>query len=220
MKPRIVLASRNKKKLAELSAILGELDIEIIPLPDDAPEPEENGESFEENAVIKARSATEFMGLPALADDSGLCVDALNGAPGVFSARYGSQEYFEYAKTHGLKMDKKPLPRQAGDRDRVLRLLEDMSQIPDDKRQARFVCVIAYIEPGDGIVTVRGECEGVITHRMYGEGGFGYDPVFYDPKYGCTFAELEPEIKNSISHRAMALQKLKAALQEEFQEKF
>ncbi len=216
MKPQIVLASRNKEKLAELSAILGELDIELIPLPDDAPEPEENGGSFEENAVIKARSATEFTGLPALADDSGLCVDALNGAPGVFSSRYGSKEYFEYAKTHGLKQDKKPLPPNAGDRERTLRLLEDMSQVPDDKRQARFVCVLAYIEPGDGIVTVRGECEGVITYRMFGDGGFGYDPVFYDPKFGCTFAELEPDIKNSISHRARALQKLKAALQEVF----
>jgi len=216
MKPKIVLASRNKRKLAELSAILGDLDIDIIPLPDDAPEPEENGETFEENAVIKARSAMEFTGLPALADDSGICVDALNGAPGVFSARYGSPEYFGYAKTHGLQPDMKPLPPQAGDRERVLRLLGEMSQVPDDKRQARFVCVIAYVEPGDGIVTVRGECEGLITHQMYGEGGFGYDPVFYSPRFGCTFAELEQDIKNSISHRAIALQKLKAALQEVF----
>ena len=162
---QFVLASHNKKKLAELSAIVSSLGIEIIPLPEGAPEPEENGKTFEENALIKAKSAAEFTGLPALADDSGLCVDALDGAPGIY-------------------------------------------------RACRFVCAIACVLADGETLTVRGECEGTLLRENHGAGGFGYDPLFYVEKYGCTFGELPAEVKNTISHRANALNKLKEALKD------
>ena len=211
---RFVLASHNAKKLREMEAILGELGIAVELLPSDAPEPEETGTTFEENALIKARSAMLFTGLPAIADDSGLCVDALGGAPGVYSARYGSAEYFDFAEKHGLQVGLEPLKPNASDEERTLRLLRNMARVPDGRRQARFVSAICCIWPGEeqNAVIVRGECEGEITRRMHGGGGFGYDPVFYVPGQGCTFGELPAAVKNQISHRARALQKLKAAL--------
>ena len=169
---QFVLASHNKKKLAELSAIVSSLGIEIIPLPEGAPEPEENGKTFEENALIKAKSAAEFTGLPALADDSGLCVDALDGAPGIYSARYC----------------------EGTDEDRNAFLLKNMQD--KENRACRFVCAIACVR------------------ENHGAGGFGYDPLFYVEKYGCTFGELPAEVKNTISHRANALNKLKEALKD------
>lgn len=209
---KFVLASHNQKKLREMAEILEELGIEIAPLPEGAPEPEETGETFEENARIKARSAAAYTGLPALADDSGLCVDALNGAPGVYSARYESAEYAAYAKIHGLKIAAEPLPPDADDRDRTIRLLHNMEDVPDGNRQARFVSAIACVWPDGTELVVRGECEGEITRCMLGEGGFGYDPVFFVPAHGCTFGELPAEVKNWISHRANALQHLKQKL--------
>lgn len=214
MKPRFVLASRNAGKLLELSEMLK--GIEIAPLPEGAPEPLEDGDAFEENALIKARSAMEFTGLPAIADDSGLCVDALSGAPGVYSARYGSDEYLKYAGLRGLDADFEALPPGAGDMERVLLLLKNMSGVPDDKRGARFVCAAACVwADGEGF-TVRGECEGMITRDVRGTGGFGYDPVFYVPEYGCTFGELESVAKNRISHRAKAMLVLKRRLEGNF----
>ena len=201
---QFVLASHNKKKLAELSSIVSSLGIEIIPLPEGAPEPEENGKTFEENALIKAKSAAEFTGLPALADDSGLCVDALDGAPGIYSARYC----------------------EGTDEDRNAFLLKNMQD--KENRACRFVCAIACVLADGETLTVRGECEGTLLRENHGaggfgshralrrhwSGGFGYDPLFYVEKYGCTFGELSAEVKNTISHRANALNKLKEALKD------
>lgn len=185
---KFVLASHNQKKLKELQQIIGELGMEIIPLPENAPEPEENGATFAENAWIKAKSAAAFTGLPALADDSGLCVDALDGAPGIYSARYC----------------------EGSDADRNALLLRNMTG--KTNRSARFVCCIACVWPDGTSLTVDGACEGEIAESLSGAGGFGYDPLFYVPAYGCTFGELDGDVKNSISHRAKALQKLKESL--------
>ncbi len=211
MKPQLVLASRNKKKLKELSGMLSEIGLEVLPLPEDAPEPVENMNSFEENALIKARSAAEFTGMAAIADDSGLCVDALSGQPGVCSARFGSKEYFNYAEKHGLKIKGTPI-ENAGDKERLAFLLENMADVPENERTARFVCAAAVVTPGGGTITVRGECEGIISFGPKGGGGFGYDPVFWIPEFDCTFAELSPEMKNKISHRGEAMRMLKKAL--------
>lgn len=187
---QFVLASHNQKKLKELSSILNGLGIEVIPLPEDAPEPEENGKTFEENARIKALAAHQYTGLPAIADDSGLAVDALSGAPGVYSARYCS----------------------GSDADRNLFLLKNMEYVDECERQARFVCAICCILADGQEIVVRGECEGEILTEQHGTGGFGYDPLFYVREYDCTFAELPAEVKNRISHRAHALEKLAAVL--------
>ena len=210
---RFVLASHNAKKLAELREILGALGVAVEALPEGAPEPVEDGETFEENALIKARAAAALTGLPALADDSGLCVDALRGAPGVYSARYGSAEYDAYAEKHGLKVALEPLPPHATDRERTLRLLRNLAAVPAGRRHARFVSAVACVFPDGRELTVRGECEGEITRRMHGEGGFGYDPVFFVPAYGKTFGELPQATKNRISHRGKALRKLQQALE-------
>ena len=190
---QFVLASHNKKKLAELSAIVSSLGIEIIPLPEGAPEPEENGKTFEENALIKAKSAAEFTGLPALADDSGLCVDALDGAPGIYSARYC----------------------EGTDEDRNAFLLKNMQD--KENRACRFVCAIACVLADGETLTVRGECEGTLLRENHGAGGFGYDPVFFLPELGKTYAELTPAEKNAISHRARALQAFCRIYQEELE---
>lgn len=187
---QFVLASHNQKKLKELSSILNGLGIEVIPLPEDAPELEENGKTFEENARIKALAAHQYTGLPAIADDSGLAVDALSGAPGVYSARYCS----------------------GSDADRNLFLLKNMEHVDECERQARFVCAICCILADGQEIVVRGECEGEILTEQHGTGGFGYDPLFYVREYDCTFAELPAEVKNRISHRAHALEKLAAVL--------
>ena len=187
---KFVLASRNKGKLREMEDILGELGIEVAPLPADAPEPVEDGETFEENAMIKARSAARFTGLPAIADDSGLCVDALGGAPGVYSARYCA----------------------GTDEDRNTFLLKNMEGKND--RTCRFVCAIACILPDGTEITVRGECAGELLRESHGAGGFGYDPLFFVPQFGCTFGELPAETKNSVSHRGNALRKLKEVLKD------
>ncbi|MGM9613005.1 MAG: RdgB/HAM1 family non-canonical purine NTP pyrophosphatase [Butyricicoccus sp.] len=193
---KFVLASHNKKKLRELSDILAGLGVEIVLLPADAPEPTEDGETFEENAHIKARAAAEFTGLPAVADDSGLCVDALDGAPGVWSARYSG----------------------GGDEENNAKLLREMEAVPDGKRTARFVCAIACVLPDGREFTVRGACEGVITRALSGDGGFGYDPLFYVPEYGCTFGVLPADVKNRISHRAKALAAFAETLKNQIQE--
>lgn len=187
---KFVIASHNQKKIAEMDAILGALGIEFTAQPDDAPEPEETGTVFEENALIKARAACAFTGLPAVADDSGLCVDALDGAPGVYSARYCAGD----------------------DKDRNAFLLKNMEAVPDGKRQARFVSAIACVFPNGDELVVRGECEGEILRAAHGAGGFGYDPLFFVKEFDCTFGELPQEIKNQVSHRARALQKMKETL--------
>ena len=189
-KMTMVMASRNRGKIKELETLLREIspDIEILGLDDIGFEGdiEENGETFEENAFIKA-SVPAKLGYIGIADDSGLCVDALGGAPGIYSARYSG-------KGSEANNDK---------------LLLFMDPVPDDKRQARFVSVICVVFPdGRPDIMVRGECKGVITRERRGNGGFGYDPLFYYPPLGATFGELDADTKNKISHRANAMKKL------------
>lgn len=184
---KLVLASKNPHKLLEMQTILGRLGLEVI-LESQAGvdvEVEETGTTFEENALLKATAVMKASGMAAIADDSGLMVDALDGAPGVYSARYG-----------GLDSDAA----------RTQLLLEHMKDVPDGRRTARFVSAIACALPDGRIVTARGTCEGVITRQPAGENGFGYDPVFYVPSLGKTFAQAAAEEKNAISHRGNALQ--------------
>lgn len=184
---KVILASKNQHKLTELSAILSQLGFEIAleseyGLDIDV---EETGTTFEENSFLKADAVMKASGLPVLADDSGLMVDALDGAPGVYSARYG---------------------HKASDKERTAYLLENMKDVPEERRGAKFVCVITCLFPDGRKIVARGECPGVIACAPHGENGFGYDPVFYLPELGMTYAELPSEQKNAISHRARALQ--------------
>lgn len=213
-----VIASHNRKKIREIDAILGVLGIAFEPLPEGAPEPEENGATFEENALIKARAACRLTGKPAIADDSGLTVDALDGAPGVYSARYGSAEYLDLARARGWQADFAPLPPGADDTDRCGCLLRNLASVPDGRRQASFVSAIACVFPNGDELTVRASCPGELLREAHGTGGFGYDPLFWYADAGCTFAELPAEEKNKVSHRARALQKMKQALGEYYAE--
>jgi XTP/dITP diphosphohydrolase len=182
---KLVIASRNPGKLREIQAILGDLPIELVAAVD-FPKVDETGATFAENAELKARSAARHSGCWALADDSGLEVEALGGAPGVRSARFGS-------------------PSGTTDTGRIALLLEQLRAVPVDRRAARFRAAVAIAAP-DGRVWIReGACEGVIAETPRGAGGFGYDPVFYLPSYGKTMAELDLGTKNRISHRARAL---------------
>ena len=188
---KIVLASNNKGKVRELGQMLESLNMDVLPQAafniEDA---EETGLTFIENAIIKARHAAKLSGLPAIADDSGLEVDALNGAPGIYSARYSGEG--------------------ATDEKNLLKLLEDLKDVPEEKRTARFQCLLVYLrhENDPTPVICQGTWEGVITTEAKGANGFGYDPVFYVPENQCTSAELTPEQKNEMSHRGKALQKL------------
>ena len=191
---KLVLASKNQKKLVEMNDILSHLGIEVCSEAEAGVdlEVEETGTTFEENSLLKARAVMEASGLPAIADDSGLCVDALGGAPGVYSARYGGE---------GLS-----------DEQRYRMLLENMrGQMP---RTAKFVSVITCCFPNGDTLTARGECPGTIAYAPMGEGGFGYDPVFFVPELKKTFAQLAPDEKNAISHRGKALEAFKEKLEE------
>ncbi|MBR6118811.1 MAG: XTP/dITP diphosphatase [Oscillospiraceae bacterium] len=195
---KVVLASQNKHKLAEIQAILSRFDMELVLQSELGVQidVEETGASFEENSMLKARAVVEATGLPAIADDSGLCVDVLGGAPGIYSARYGA-------------------PDCVTDRDRLNHLLENLRGVRSEERTARFVCVITLLRPDGSSLCARGSCEGLITFEPRGEDGFGYDPVFYVPALGCTFAQMGAERKNAISHRANALLRLERMLEEE-----
>jgi len=197
---RLVLATHNRNKLREIQAILNDLPVEVLDLDafPEVPEVIEDGKTFEANAEKKAKEVAEATGCLALADDSGLCVDALGGEPGVFSARYAGEE------KNSLKNCRK--------------LLEELKNVHEGQRTARFCCAISIAEPGKVIGTVLGECQGVILHEMKGEGGFGYDPLFLYPSLNKTFAELQPEEKNRISHRFQALEKARQFLRELFRE--
>ena len=190
---KLVLASKNEKKLREMDEILSSLGIEVISEAQAGVdvEVEETGTTFEENSLLKAKAGMEASGLPAIADDSGLCVDALGGAPGVYFARYG-----------GPELD---------DTGRYRLLLENMKGQP---RGARFVSVITCCFPNGDVLTARGECPGTIAFAPMGEGGFGYDPVFFLPKLKKTFAQLTPEEKNAVSHRGLALRAFREKLEE------
>ena len=191
---KLVLASQNKKKIKEMDEILSQLGIQVCSQADAGVDVdvEETGTTFAENAMLKARAICAASGLPAIADDSGLCVDALNGGPGVYSARYGGE---------GLD-----------DTARYKLLLENMrGQMP---RTAKFVSVITCCFPNGDVITARGECPGTIAFAPMGEGGFGYDPVFFIPGLKKTFAQLTAEEKNAISHRGKALEVFQAKLEE------
>lgn len=194
---KVVLASQNRHKLTEIQAILAKYDMELVLQSDLGVriDVEENGSSFEENSELKARAVMEATGLPAIADDSGLCVDVLGGAPGIYSARYGA-------------------PACVTDRDRLNHLLEELRGVRSEERTARFVCVITLLYPDGRKLAARGICEGMITFEPRGDDGFGYDPVFYIPSMGCTFAQMGADRKNAISHRANALQRLCGMLEE------
>ena len=198
MKPlTFVLASKNKKKLAEMQTILGEMGVRVLSQAQAGVdlEPEETGLTFEENAVIKARAVCEASGLPAIADDSGLMVDALDGAPGVHSARYGGD--------HALS-----------DEFRWRLLLQNMED--KEQRAAKYVSVIAAVFQDGRVLTARGECHGEIARAPRGDGGFGYDPIFRLPD-GRHMAEIDMEEKNRISHRAIALENMRKLLMECFE---
>lgn len=188
---KIVLASNNAGKAKELMEMLAPLGIEVIPQSQfGVSDVEETGLTFVENAIIKARHASAISGLPALADDSGLEVDALNGAPGIYSARYSGED--------------------ATDPKNNEKLLENLKDVPDNKRTARFQCVMALIKhPEDPTpIICQGTWEGLILREEVGENGFGYDPLFLVPSRGLASAQLTPELKNLISHRAIATRQL------------
>ena len=191
---KLVLASKNQKKLVEMNDILSHLGIEVCSEEEAGVdlEVEETGATFEENSLLKAKAVMEASGLPAIADDSGLCVECLNGAPGVYSARYGGG---------GLS-----------DEERYRILLENMRG--QMTRAAKFVSVITCCFPNGDVLTARGECPGSIAYAPMGEGGFGYDPVFFLPELKKTFAQLSAEEKNAISHRGKALEAFKEKLEE------
>ena len=196
---KVVLASKNAHKLEEIRKITEQFGIELVlqsQIGIDL-DVDENGESFEENSFIKARAVMEATGLPALADDSGLAVDALNGEPGIYSARYGFDESLD-------------------DRGRLNLLLKNMENVADGNRQAKFVCVITLVMPDGQMIQARGEAHGEILRQAAGNGGFGYDPIFYYPPLGKTFAELSAQEKNQVSHRAEALKLFYKKLTEAF----
>ena len=185
---KVVLASKNPHKLVEISKITEQFDMELVlqsELGVDI-EVEETGTTFEENSYLKARAVMEATGLPALADDSGIAVDALNGEPGIYSARYGFDESLD-------------------DWGRLQLLLKNTENVPDGQRQAQFVCVITLVTPDGKVIQARGEVHGELLRAPAGEGGFGYDPIFYYPPYGKSLAEVSAEEKNQVSHRANAL---------------
>ena len=187
---KVLLASRNQGKIKEIKVLLSEYikDIEVLSLDDVGyfGEIEENGTTFEENAIIKANVGAQ-LGYICIADDSGLSVDALDGAPGVYSARYSGYH--------------------ANDEDNNTKLLSELKNIPFEKRTARYVCVIACVFPDGRKIVVRETCEGKILSEYRGDGGFGYDPLFYVDKFGKTFAELSMQEKNTESHRGKAMRK-------------
>lgn len=191
---KIVLATGNKGKLREFRGLLEGVFGNIVSLNDleSPPEVTEDGETFRENALKKARAISAYSGIPALADDSGLEVEALGGRPGVYSARYAGEG--------------------ATDRDNIRKLLVELKGVAN--RKARFVCVLALVTPDGKEITAEGTCEGVILTGPRGEGGFGYDPVFFLQEYDRTMAEIPAELKNRISHRALACESLAKHLRE------
>lgn len=191
---KIIFATGNAGKMKEIREILKDLDAEVLSMKEAGVEAEivEDGKTFEENAVIKAKTVCKLTGEIALADDSGLEIDYLNKEPGIYSARYMGEDTSYRIKNANL--------------------IERLEGVPDEKRTARFVCAIAAAFPDGTVKTVRGTMEGRIGYEEAGENGFGYDPIFYLPEYGCSSAELSMEEKNKISHRGKALRAIKEEL--------
>lgn len=197
MNQRIVLASNNPGKVREIGQLLADWHIDVLPQNNfDVPEAEETGLTFVENAILKARNAAHHTGLPAIADDSGIEVDALNGAPGIYSARFAGAG--------------------ASDEENLQKLLLDLKDVPEEKRAARFQCLMVYMrhENDPTPLICQGTWEGRILFEPTGSSGFGYDPVFYVPEHNCASAELAPEVKNKLSHRGQALRQLLAVFEQ------
>lgn len=194
MKKQMIFATQNEGKLKEIRAILGDLEVEIISMKEAGIEVpiEENGTTFEENAVIKAKAVAAMAKVPVLADDSGLEVDYLNKEPGIYSARYAGEETSYEIKN---KM-----------------ILDRLSGVEKEKRTARFVCAIAAVLVDGRVLVTRETMEGYIGFAPAGKNGFGYDPIFYLPEYGCSSAELSARQKNELSHRGKALRAMKTEL--------
>lgn len=196
---QLVLATGNSGKLEEMNSLLATLDIEVLPQSRlNIPEADETGLSFVENAILKARNAAHYSGLPAIADDSGLEVDALAGAPGIYSSRYAGPE--------------------ANDKDNVRKLLHELRDIAPAERNARFQCVIVYMthEYDPTPLICQGSWEGYILPAPQGDKGFGYDPVFYVAEQQCSAAELDAAVKNRLSHRGQALQQFISAMRKTY----
>ncbi|MCG3462475.1 XTP/dITP diphosphatase [Xenorhabdus bovienii] len=192
---KVVLATGNAGKVRELADLLTDFGLDIVAQTElGVDSADETGLTFIENAIIKARHAAAITGLPAIADDSGLSVNALGGAPGIYSARYAGID--------------------ASDRNNLEKLLEAMRDIPDKERQAQFNCVLVYLRHAEDPTPLifHGRWSGIITHEPAGNGGFGYDPIFYVPEFGCTAAELSREQKSAVSHRGQALKMLLEAM--------
>lgn len=194
---RMIFATGNENKMKEIREILGALPLEILSMKEAGVSADivEDGKTFEENALIKAREICKLAGEMVLADDSGLEIDYLNKEPGIYSARYMGEDTSYHIKNKSL--------------------IDRLEGVPDEKRTARFVCAIAAVFPDGKELVVRGTVEGIIGYEEKGENGFGYDPIFYLPERGCTTAELPPEEKNSISHRGNALRLMKELLERE-----
>ena len=194
---RLIFATGNEHKMIEIREILGELPVEILSMKEAGIKADivENGNTFEENALIKAQEVCKIAGEMVLADDSGLEIDYLNGEPGIYSARYMGEDTSYRIKNQNL--------------------IDRLEGVPDEKRTARFVCAIAAAFPDGRSFVVRGTIEGMIGYEERGENGFGYDPIFYLPERGLSTAELPSEEKNSISHRGNALRKMKELLERE-----
>lgn len=198
----IIVATGNSHKAAEMAALLSDIsEISLVTMRDAgiSAEIEENGESFEENALIKARELCRISGKPSIADDSGLCVDALGGKPGIYSARYASEN-----------------GENASDEANIEKLLRELKTIPSGERSGRFVSALALVLPDGREFCVKGVCEGHITSEVRGNGGFGYDPIFFCPSFGRTFGELSDDEKNSVSHRRAAVLAMKPTIKEIF----
>lgn len=192
---KVIFATGNEGKMKEIREILGDLDIELLSLKDAGIHADivEDGKSFEENAQIKAKAICELTGEIVLADDSGLEIDYLNKEPGIYSARYAGTDT-SYDIKNSL-------------------LLSRMKGVPDKQRTARFVCAVAAVFPNGDKEVVRGTMEGCIGYEIAGANGFGYDPIFFLPEYGCTSAELAPEKKNELSHRGEALRMMRQIME-------
>jgi XTP/dITP diphosphohydrolase len=190
----VIIATKNAGKAKEFEAIFAERGVKVLTLLDfpDAPDVEETGTTFAENAILKAETISKKLGKAVIGDDSGLAIDALEGRPGIFSARYAGE-----AKNDEANIDK---------------VLEELDGTIEENRTARFHCTLAFAVPGQETITVEGTCEGIILTERRGTNGFGYDPIFYVPHLDRTMAELSKEEKNAISHRANALSKLRVLL--------
>ena len=195
MEKRIIFATGNEGKMREIRMILEDLGVPVLSMKEAgiSADIEENGKSFAENAAIKAKAIMEMTGEIVMADDSGLEIDYLDGAPGIYSARFMGEDTSYDIKNKAL--------------------IDKLAGVPDEKRTARFVCAIACALPDGQILESRGTMEGIIGYEIKGENGFGYDPIFYLPECGCTSAEISPEKKNELSHRGKALRAMKEKLE-------